>query len=93
MSTSPTLKTLWSGNHDGVAKASPSQASRAPRTAAEFAKCSPTGTRPAARNAAGEAGMTPPLAAMARALAAAPSPTSHSPGTRRLRTKKTPAST
>lgn len=76
------LKTLWSGNECGMAKMSPRNATCASGTTAELTKLSPEpDDRPAAASALGLAGMTPPFASSASTLLAAPTATSHMPGT------------
>src|SRR4029453_13413183 len=81
MRTSPTLKTLLSGQEAGIAKTSPRRASRGSATASLLRKPGPPAASPAVARASGDAGMTPPLAAIARRFSPAPSATSGTPGT------------
>jgi hypothetical protein len=80
MQRSPTLNTLDSGQDAGIANTSPSQGRRGSGRAAELANPSGSAGSPAAANADGAAGMTPPLSAIARKLQAAPRPISQMPG-------------
>ena len=89
MSTSPTLKTLLSGQEAGMANTSPRKASRGSSTAAELWNPGSSTGSPAAARAAGDAGMTPPLAVMASRLRAAPRAVRAIPGTRRLAARNT----
>jgi len=93
MRTSPTEKTFASGPSDsGTANTSPSHASAGACTAAELANApGVSAARPAAASAPGSAGITPPLARIATAFISPPSPTIHTPGSRRLSHRK-PAS-
>ena len=90
-STSPTLKTLWTGHEAGSAKTSPSGCSLASSTAIEFLNSDSEGANPAMRSAEGDAGMTPPLAAIAAKFASPPMEAIASPGTRRLSHANVPA--
>jgi hypothetical protein len=85
------LKTLASGHPLGMASVSPSQARCGWAIGAAFENRPERLTRPAAASAAGDAGMTPPLAETTVALARPPRPISHRPGTDRLATRKAPA--
>jgi len=94
MHMSPALNTLDRGHELGTAKISPRNASRGFAIATELVKKRGTFTgRPAAASAWLAAGMTPPFATMAMRFAAAPTPMSHRPGTRRLITRKPRART
>jgi hypothetical protein len=85
MSRSPTLNTLASGTHEGMAKTSPSHASRGWARAPEFTKFSEVWTgRPAARRAPARAGSVPPLTAIVIPFEVAPTATGSKPGTARL---------
>jgi len=92
MITSPTLKTLARGHPAGTANTSPSNDSRAPSMTFEFSNvASSTGVWPARRQASALAGITPPFAAIAAALQAAPAATTTAPGMCRLNHRKTKA--
>jgi hypothetical protein len=72
-----------------MANTSPRKASRGSSTTLEFRNPGSAAGSPAAARAAGDAGMTPPLARMASRLRAAPSAVSTIPGTRQLATRNT----
>jgi hypothetical protein len=93
ISTSPTLKTLLSGHRSGTAKTSPRNPSRARVSTPEFVKPGALLDIPAAASAAADAGRVPPLRVIATPLEVAPSPSNHSPGTRRLAATNKPAAT
>ena len=86
MITSPIENTFAAGpKASGTANTSPSQPSTGVWTAAELANSSAfSAGRPATASASGAAGMTPPLATIAAALAKPPTAMIHTPGSRRL---------
>ena len=80
MMTSPTLNTFENGQPAGTANTSPSHGTRAELTTLEFPKLSVGGGNPATRHAHDEAGMVPPLAAIAIRFSKPPSAITNSPG-------------
>jgi len=92
MTTSPTLKTLESGQLSGMAKTSPSHHTRADSTMLELPNASVGGGKPALRHAHSEAGIVPPLAAIAIRFMSPPAAITNSPGRCRLLHTNRPAS-
>ena len=84
MQTSPTLKTLLTGQEAGTANMSPRNWSFASPTGTELANWPGSSSRPAVASAERLAGITPPLAAMATKFKIPPSAMISRPGTRRF---------
>ena len=84
MTTSPMLNTLASGQPRGIAQMSPRNNSRGWSSNPEFVNSPAFEAMPADRTAAGPAGITPALAAMAIRFNAPPTPTIQIPGIRRF---------
>ena len=93
ISTSPTLKTLLTGNELGIQNTSPRNCRCGWVTAPEFVNPAGSSAKPAFSSARGAAGITPPFAAIAVKFSAPPSATSHTHGMWRLSTTKTAAMT
>src|SRR5581483_7417286 len=89
ISTSPTLNTLCTGHDLGTANSSPIQGSLGCLSAWEFSKWAYCRSNPARLSACAFAGITPPLALMARKLSMAPRARIGRPGTRQLAMRKT----
>ena len=84
MTTSPMLNTLASGQPRGIAQMSPRNNRRGWSSNPEFVNLSAFEARPADRTAAGPAGITPALAAMAIRFNAPPTATIQIPEIRRF---------
>lgn len=82
-STSPTLNTLASGSPFGMANTSPRNHRGASSVGTELSKSASSATIPARRAAPGDAGITPPLVAMASTFNRPPRVRIHRPLTRR----------
>ena len=77
MTTSPTLKTLLTGQLAGTAKTSPRKARCGWASAVELANSPGTCSTPAVARAPGSAGITPPLTAITSRFIAPPAAASH----------------